>query len=127
MITVLPVRCKKEIEELCLANNVEINENSGVVVARENDIVCGYCFYYMDSKSIVIDKLLPTNDIFLADGILRSALHVAVCNNIMNAFYNLNAPEELFEKLKFIVNKQEKRLNINKLFESCCSCGDKKT
>ena len=127
MITVLPEKDKNKIEELFLENSVEFNEKSGVVVARENEKVCGYCFYYMDNKTVVIEKIMPLNDIFLADGILRSALHVAVCNNINDAFYSDNAPEDLFDKLRFILNKQEKRLNINKLFESCCSCGNKNT
>ncbi len=40
----------------------------------------------------------------------------------MNAFYSGEDTEGICDKLGFIVDREEKRLNINKLFESCCSC-----
>ena len=48
----------------------------------------------------------------LADGILRSALHIAAERSIMDARYAENASEELFEKLGFVKNKEEKQLDI---------------
>lgn len=127
MITVLPVKEKEIVKQLFLENGLLFDEKSGVVEAKEKGSTCGYCFYYMGEKSITVEKIIPTDDIFLADGILRSALHVAVCNNINDAFYSDNAPYDLLCKLKFVSDKIEKRLNVNKLFESCCSCADKNT
>lgn len=127
MITVLPVKDNSKVSFLFETNGIEFTSESAAVEAKEKEKVCGYCLFYMNEKEIVIEKIEPLNDIFLADGILRSALHVAVCNNINSAFYGENAPEELFKKLKFILNEENKELNINKLFESCCGCADKNT
>ena len=127
MITVLPVKDNSKVSFLFETIGIEFTSESAAVEAKEKGKVCGYCLFYMNEKEIVIEKIEPLNDIFLADGILRSALHVAVCNNINRAFYGENAPEELFKKLKFILNEENKELNINKLFESCCGCADKNT
>ena len=61
----------------------------------------------------------PQGDVPLADGILRSALHVAAENFVLDAFYDNCAPVELFRLLAFIKNEDEKRLNIDKLFGGC--------
>ena len=127
MITVLPVKEKEKIQELFKSNGVEYNNFSAVVEATEKDVSVGYCLFYLTETNITVEKIEPVNDIFLADGILRSALHVAVCNNINTAFYGDNAPVEMLKKLKFILNEETKELDINKLFESCCGCADKNT
>ena len=127
MISVLPIKDNKRVEELFLMHNLNYTKYSGAVEAKEAEKILGYCFFCMDENGISIEKIEPTGDIFLADGILRSALHVAVCNNLHTAFYNEGAPVELLKKLNFILNEQERTLNINKLFESCCSCNNKNT
>ncbi len=127
MITVLPVKDEEKIKELFKNNGLEYTTISSVVEAKEGEKVCGYCLFNLSKKDITVEKIEPTGDIFLADGILRSALHVAVCNNVNTAFYGENAPLEMLKKLKFILNEETKELNINKLFESCCGCADKNT
>ena len=59
-------------------------------------------------------------DDFLADGLLRSTLHVAAERSVLNAFYEGADTERLCEKLGFILNRDEKRLDTDKLFKSCC-------
>ena len=95
------------------------------ITATDKEIELGYCLYRLDKKTITVFVVEPQNDIPLADGILRSALHVAAENFVLDAFYSDCAPIELFEKLCFIKNLEEKRLNIDKLFGGC-NCHNKK-
>ena len=122
MIALAPISDKSEINRLFLENGLEFTEFSGCVKAKCGEEVLGFCLYDLDKNGIVIYKIIPENDLMLADGILRSTLHVAAERSIMNAFYSGEDTESLCDKLGFIVDRVEKRLNINKLFESCCSC-----
>ena len=76
----------------------------------------------MTNKKITVNYIEPQADLGLADGILRSTLHVAAERSIMNAFYGGNI-EEIIKNLNFVKNVEEKTLDIDKLFSSCCSCG----
>lgn len=119
MITVLPCKDKEKIRERFLKSGLEYTEKSGFVTAECCDEELGYCLYYLDEKSICILDLEPQNDIMLADGVLRSALHVAAERSAMDARYASTAPKELFKKLDFIKNEDEQTLNIDKLFGGC--------
>lgn len=123
MIALAPISDKNEINRLFLENGLEFTEFSGCVKAKCGEEVLGFCLYSLDKSGIVIYKIVPENDLSLADGILRSTLHVAAERSIMNAFYSGGDIEKLCEKLGFVKDRAEKRLNINRLFESCCSCG----
>ena len=122
MIALAPISDKKDINRLFLENGLEYSEFSGCVKAKSGEEVLGFCLYSLFDNKIVIFKIVPENDLSLADGILRSTLHVAAERSIMNAFYSGEDTERLSDKLSFVIDKEEKRLNINKLFESCCSC-----
>ncbi len=119
MISVLPSRDKSQIEELFKKHNIDTNEFSGCVIASEKQKVLGYCLYDLTPKTMTVFALEPQGDIPLADGILRSALHVAAENFVLDAYYNDTAPVELFHTLNFIKNEDEKRLNIDMLFGGC--------
>lgn len=121
MITVLPSDNAEEIRNMFAENGVPYSENAGLVTAKFNEEILGFCLYALDSDCITVYTLSPENDIMLADGILRSALHIAARRKILRAAYGENAPEELFEKLGFVKNKKERTLDISKLF-SDCSC-----
>ena len=122
MIILAPISDKNEINRLFSENGLEFTKFSGCVKAKCGEEVLGFCLYDMDKNGIVIKKIFPENDLMLSDGILRSTLHVAAERSIMNAFFSGEDTEKLCDKLGFIKDKAEKRLNINKLFESCCSC-----
>lgn len=124
MISVLPCKDKAEITALFNKHGIETDDNSGCVIASEKDKVLGYCLYRLDSKRVTVFAVEPQSDIMLADGILRSALHVAAENFVLDAFYDGRAPIDLFRKLDFIKNADEKRLNIDKLFGGC-NCHNK--
>ncbi len=124
MISVLPSRDRSQIEDLFKRHNLEINEFSGCVIASERQNVLGYCLYNLTKDNMTVFVVEPQNDIPLADGILRSALHVAAENFVLDAYYDDTAPVELFRILHFIKNEDEKRLNIDMLFGGC-SCANK--
>lgn len=119
MITVTPSKDKDEISKYFKKHSVVPDECSGCVVARCGEEVVGYCIYTLNVKSIIIHNLEPKMNLPLVDGVLRSALHVAAERSAMDARYSDSAPVEIFEKLGFILNREEKRLNINKLFGGC--------
>ena len=119
MISVLPCHDKEQIEQLFKKHNLTLCESSSCVIATEKQEVLGYCLYNLDKEKMVVFAVEPQGDIPLADGILRSALHVAAENFVLDAFYDDCAPIELFSLLGFIKNEQEKRLNIDKLFGGC--------
>ena len=122
MLTLAPMAEKKKIAELFNEKGISLSEFSGCVTAKNGDEVLGLCLYELTDKKITVQYIEPLNDIPLADGILRSTLHVAAERSVMNAFYADTVPEQFFEKLNFIKEREEKSLNIDKLFESCCSC-----
>ncbi len=119
MISVLPLRDKAAIEKLFNLHNIKTDEFSGCVTATEKGIQLGYCLYRLTEKTMTVFVVEPQSDIPLADGILRSALHVAAENFVLDAFYDDMASVQLFEMLGFIKNADEKRLNIDKLFGGC--------
>ena len=120
MISVIPVKDPKEIEAFFSAKGFQVTEKSGVVVAGNGAEILGSCLYYLDERTIIILSVEPQEDLMLADGILRSALHVAAERSAMDAFYSGDSYEALFQKLGFIKSKEEKRLDIDKLFGGCC-------
>ena len=122
MIEIHPLREKEELAKLYVENNVKMNKDSMAVVCADGVEILGFCLFDMLDNSLVVHSLEPKNDLYLADGILRSALHVGVENRIMSAFYSENAPEDVFSKLKFIKNSENKELNVDKLFSSCKNC-----
>lgn len=124
MISVLPCKDREEIEKLFKNHNISTDEFSGCVIARTGEEIIGYCLYCLTEKDITIFHIEPKEDILLADGILRSALHVAAENFVLDAFYSDTAPIDLFRTLAFIKNEDEKRLNIDKLFGGC-NCQNK--
>lgn len=124
MISVLPCRDKSKIAELFNKHGLQTDDFSGCVIASTNDEALGYCLYRLDDKKITVFAVEPQGDIPLADGILRSALHVAAERFVLDAYYADCAPIDLFEKIDFIKDREEKRLNIDKLFGGC-SCHNK--
>lgn len=119
MITVSPEKDKTVIAELFSSSGILVNDFSAAVIAKCGDEILGFCLYDLDCKKIIVHKVEPKEDIMLADGILRSALHVAAERSVMDARYSEYAPEELFLKLGFIKNQAEKTLDIDKLFGGC--------
>lgn len=122
MLSLFPLTDKNEIKKFFEEKNLDVTDNSGCVLCKNGEEILGLCLYELSDK-MIIRHIEPLSDIALADGILRSTLHVATENFVIDSFYADTVPEEFFEKIGFIKNKSEKRLNTDKLFTSCQSCG----
>lgn len=119
MITVAPSGDKNEIACFFEKAGEILNGNSGCVVARCGDEVLGFCLYDLTDKGIIVRYIEPGDDLSLADGILRSTLHVAASRSAMDAHYTGTDNEALFLKLGFVLDKKDKKLDIDKLFRGC--------
>ncbi len=122
MINILPLSDDKKLAKLFNDLGYTYNYKSGCVIADDNNNILGRCLYYIDEQAITILHIEPADDIFLADGILRSALHVADFRGISEAFYLDSVPEELLIRLDFIKSEADKSLKIEKLHQSSCNC-----
>jgi len=107
MIELRPLEENDKIKKFYDNINFPCNEFSGVVVATEREKQIGFCLYDLTDKKMVIKKIEPIADIPLADGILRSTLHVAAERSIMDTFYEGEELEKLCEKLNFIKSKKK--------------------
>ena len=119
MITISPITDKERLSELYNENKIEFTDAAFGVSAISGTDELGYCLFDLYEKGIEVHILESHNDLSLADGILRSALHVAAERSAMDAVYSKNAPEDLFVKLGFILDKDERKLDIDKLFGGC--------
>ena len=122
MLTLAPLKNKAEVEAIFKAKNIPFNEFSGVVTANDGTCVIGMSLYELTNERITVFYIEPVSDIPLADGILRSTLHVAAERSIMSAYYAEPMDISFLKKIDFIKNEEEKSLQIDKLFKSCCSC-----
>lgn len=119
MITLLPEKEKIAIKKIFDSKNIEYNDNSGVVTAKFKDEILGMCLYYLDDKCMTILHIEPTDDIMLLDGILRSTIHVATEKFVIDVKYDSGIDAEVFRKLDFIKDENEKSLDVDKLFRGC--------
>ncbi len=121
MIQVLPVKDNERLRSLYESAAAEFSEKSAAVEASCNGEALGFCLYELDGRCMTVTRLVPTEDIMLADGILRSALHAGAVAGAIEAFYAPSAPEALFRRLGF-AEEGSNALRLDKLFESCCGC-----
>ena len=122
MIEIHPLRDREKLEVLYNKYSVPFGADSIAIIASDREEILGCCLFDLDESKQTVNFIEPQGDLMFADGLLRSALHVAVENGIMSAFYSENAPVLLFEKLGFIKNAETRELNIEKLFTSCHNC-----
>ena len=120
MITVAPVKDENEIKEYYKKAGINADDCAGCVAAKSGGAVLGFCLYTLTEKGITVLFVAPDDDLSLADGILRSALHVAASRGAMDARYEGEKTEVLLSKLGFILDKNSKKVDIDKLF---CGCG----
>lgn len=122
MITVLPVENPERLAALYEAAGLVQPADSGGVEAKDGEESLGYCLYRFNEEAMTVLALEPASDRLMADGVLRSALHVAVTRGIPAAYYADTAPVQLFRSLGFIKNDENRELDIGKLFSSCKNC-----
>lgn len=122
MITLSIPDEKEKIARLFKDNNIEQNENSLCLIANDGEKDLGFSLFDITKEKMLIKYIEPLNDLSLADGILRSTLHIAAQRFVTDVYYDTTTDKDVFEKLGFIKDKSKKTLNIDKLFMSCQSC-----
>ena len=119
MIEVLPERDPVKIKELFADKGIQFKETAGFVSAKCGEDILGFCLYYLDEKRMDILCIEPLDDLLLADGILRSTIHIACERFVMDVRYSENLDDKIFEKLGFIKNRESRSLDTDKLFGGC--------
>ena len=119
MIT-LKTTDKNEAKAIFEKEGIAYTQYSDCLCAKDKDEVLGYCLFDITDGEMTIRAIEPQNDLMLLDGVLRSTLHIAASLNIEKAVWSDKAPEKIFKTLGFVT--EENTLNINKLYESGCSC-----
>ena len=97
-------------------------EQGEIMAAFDRGEIIAYTVFSLLEKSAVIEYIVPESDFMLADGMLRSTIHVALCRGKSEIYYADTVSEGLLNTLKFIKDKEKKLLDHEKLFGSCC-CG----
>ena len=97
-------------------------EQGEIMAASDRGEIIAYTVFSLSEKSAVIEHIVPEDDVMLADGMLRSTIHVALCRGKSEIHYADTVSEKLLDMLKFIKDKDKKLLDHEKLFDSCCSC-----
>lgn len=122
MLTLSVLKDEQKTARLFKESGIERNENSLCLLATDGKNDFGFSLFDITKEKMTVRFISPLNDLSLADGILRSTLHIAAERFVMDVYYGDTVPESFFEKLGFIKSKQDKTLNIDKLFMSCGSC-----
>ncbi len=122
MLTISVCNDSAKVARFFEENQIKQNENSLCLVANDGKCDIGFSLFDIDKDSMTVRFISPLDDLGLADGILRSTLHVGAERFIFTAFYASTVPEEFLNKIGFIKNIEEKTLDMDKLFKGCQSC-----
>ena len=121
MITLKVTSDRQLTEKYYNEAGVPFSEYSNLLLATDKEEILGYCLFDIDTV-LTVHIIEPLSDLSLLDGVLRSTLHVGCERGVVDAFYADTAPVAAFNALSFVKNSDEKRLDVDKLFKSCCSC-----
>lgn len=123
MVEVLVCNEKAVTQQLFNTAGIFMNENSFCIRAMDKERCLGFCLFEIEKSVARVLYIYPEEDRMLADGLLRTALHVGNERGIDEAFYGDKVSEALLEKINFLEEKCEKRLRLQNLFTDCCCCG----
>lgn len=118
MISVKLNTDKEIIAPIYKKEGADLKENSAAVIAKDGENILGYCIFEIRKKDILIEKIVPENDIPLADGLIRSAVFSMIQRGITEAFYS-EAAEEVIKKTGFVKDLKSRSVSTEKLFISC--------
>ena len=125
MVEVLVCNDPVAKKQLFLEAGIDMKENSLCIRAMCGNECIGYCLFEINQAVETVFFIHPENDRLLADGLLRSALHVGTERGVTEAFYGKKVDTKLLEKINFLENREEKRLKLQNLFSDCCCSGEK--
>lgn len=121
MISVKLTYDKEIVSPICEKEGVHYNENSAAVIAKDGECTLGYCVFKIREKDILFEKIVPQNDISLADGLIRSAIFSMIPKGITEAFYSKEA-EDVIKRTGFIKDPKTGQICTEKLFMTCKEC-----
>ena len=119
MITVFPIKDREKTAEYFKKCGCKYSAHSGCCEAVCGNETLGYGIYELDESKMTVLSVESENGLMLADGILRSVLHLASRRGISEVYCSDKALP-LCEKLGFIKSKEEKQLDISLLTKDCC-------
>lgn len=121
MIKVQIVEDKTLAKELCEKAGFFVTDNRFVMAAEDRGEILAYSVFTIDKNIMTLEYLFPEEDALMADAIIRSTLHIAATRGLTDVFYGEKCSEKLLSVLKFIKDKNEKTLDVSRLFEDSCS------
>ena len=122
MLEILVCEEKEKTEALYKSLGLEYKPEYIAIRAMNREECLGFSLFEINEKIETVFAVEPKNDIMLADGLLRSALHVGCERGINEAFYSGDDYIELYEKINFIEDLGTKKLKLQNLFTDCCAC-----
>lgn len=122
MLEVLVCNEPQTVSAFYAKHGLKVTGASKLVRAMLGQQCLGYCLFELSGTTATVQVVAPVGDAMLADGLLRSALHVACQHGATAAYYSNPALEPLLEKINFLQNKAEKSLKLNNLYSGCCHC-----
>lgn len=122
MLEILVCEDNAITKELYNSLDFEYCEDYLAIRAMNKDECLGFALFCIEGSSETVFAVEPKNDRMLADGLLRSALHVGTERGITEAFYSGEDYIELYEKISFIEDYETRKLKLQNLFTDCCSC-----
>lgn len=108
-------------EKLCKESGFTLTDTRFVMVAEDKGEILAYSVFTIDKNIMTLEYLCPEQDALMADAIIRSTLHIAATRGLTEVFYGEKCSEKLLSVLKFIKDKNEKTLDVSRLFEDSCS------
>lgn len=122
MLQILVCEDKNITQNLYKSLKLEYKAEYLAIRAMAGEDCLGFALFCIDKNSETVFAVEPKEDRMLADGLLRSALHVGCERGITEAFYLGDDYIELYEKINFIEYKEQNKLKLQNLFTDCCAC-----
>ena len=122
MLEILVCEEKEKTEALYKSLGIEYKPEYLAIRAMNREECLGFSLFKIEDNSETVFAVEPKTDRMLADGLLRSALHVGCERGITEAYYSGDDYVVLYEKIDFIEDLQNQKLKLQNLFTDCCAC-----
>ena len=122
MLEILVCEDKEKVKALYSSLGIEYKEQYLAIRAIAGEECLGFALFDISGSAETVFAVEPKSDPLLADGLLRSALHVGTERGITEAYFCGNDYVELFEKINFIEDLENKKLKLQNLYSDCCQC-----
>lgn len=122
MLEILVCEDKEKTKDLYTSLDIKYKEEYLSIRAMAGENCLGFALFEINGGTETVFAVEPKCDTLLADGLLRSALHVGTERGITDAYFYGNDYVELFEKIKFIEDLENKKLKLQNLYSDCCQC-----